>query len=116
MNRGSARKAYEILLNCDDFSHRKLCQLFIQDYLKDIEKATKVDSIISDKNQAFYCLASDWRFRKSLTLLIPPRQKIEEFLTHLRRELLLQTKSNCAIPPKLKSLLRALATQCFLNE
>ena len=42
-NRDYARKAYELLLNCNDFSHRKLCQLFIQDYLNDIETATKVD-------------------------------------------------------------------------
>ena len=58
-NRDYARKAYELLLNCNDFSHHKLCQLFMQDYLNDIEIATKVDSIISDNNQAFYRLASD---------------------------------------------------------
>ncbi len=115
-NRDYARKAYELLLNCNDFSHRKLCQLFIQDYLNDIETATKVDSIISDNNQAFYRLASDWKFRKSLTLLIPPHQKIEEFLTRLRKDFLVQTKKNSAIPPRLKPLLEALATQCFLNE
>ena len=116
LNRGDARKAYEALLNCNDFSHRKICQLFIQDYLNDIETAAKADSIISDDNQAFYRLASDWRFRKSLTLLIPPHQKIEEFLTRLRKDFLAQARSNHAIPPKLKPLLEALATQCFLNE
>ena len=115
-NRDYARKAYGILLNCDDFSHRKVCQLFVQDHLNDIETAIKADNIISDNNQAFYRLASDWRFRKSLTLLIPPHQKIEEFLTRLRKDFLVQTKSDCATPPKLKPLLEALATQCFLNE
>ena len=77
-NGDCARKAYELLLNCNDFSHRKICQLFIQDHLNDIETATKADNIISDNNQTFYRLASDFRFRKSLTLLIPPHQKIEE--------------------------------------
>ena len=115
-NKDYARKAYELLLNCNNFSHRKLCQLFVQDYLNDIEKATKSDSIILDNNQAFDRLASDLRFRKSLTLLIPPHQKIEEFLTRLRKDFLFQTKSNSTIPPKLKPLLEALATQCFLNE
>ena len=115
-NRDYARKAYEVLLNCNDFSHRKLCQLFAQDYLNDIEKATNAGSIISDQNQAFDRLASDWKFRKSLTLLIPPHQKIEEFLTRLRKDFLVQTESKCAISPKLKPLLEALATQCFLNE
>ena len=115
-NKDYARKAYEILLNCNDFSHRKVCQLFIQDYLNDIETATKADNIISENNQAFDRLASDWRFRKSLTILIPPHQKIEEFLTRLRKDFLVQTKSDCPIPLKLKPLLEALATQCFLNE
>ena len=98
-NRDYARKAYELLLNCNDFSHRKLCQLFIQDYLNDIETATKVDSIISENNQAFYRLASDWKFRKSLTLLIPPHQKIEEFLTRLRKDFLVQTKKTAQYLP-----------------
>ena len=115
-NRDSARKAYLILLNCDDFPHQKLCQLFIQDYLKDIETTTKPERIISDKNQVCHHLASHWRFRKSLTLLIPPHQKAEEFLTHLRKYFLVQTKSNRAISPNLKPLLEALSTQCFLNE
>ena len=34
-NRNYARIAYEKLLNCDDFSHRKLCPLFIQEYIED---------------------------------------------------------------------------------
>ena len=33
-NRDSANKAYEKLLNCDDFSHRKIGQLFVQVHLK----------------------------------------------------------------------------------
>ena len=115
-NRDPARQAYEILLNCDNFSHRKLCSLFIQGYLEDIQAAAKSDPIISDRNQAFHELASDRKFRKSLTLLIPPHQEIEQFLTRLRKELLVQIKTNRALPAKLKPLLEALATQCFLNE
>ena len=116
LNRDNARKAYEILLCCDDFSHRKLCPLFVQDHLEDIQTAAKCDPIISEHNQTFQRLASDWTFRKSLTLLIPPHQEIEELLTRLRKEFLVQIKTLGAIPPKLKPLLEALATQCFLNE
>ena len=115
-NRDNVRQAQDILLNCDDFSHRKLCSLFIQDYLKDIQSAAQSDPIISDQNQAFHDLASDWRFRKYLTLLIPPHQEIEQFLSRLRKEFLVQIKANIAISAKLIPLLEALATQCFLNE
>ncbi|QNJ04336.1 methyltransferase domain protein [Synechococcus sp. PROS-U-1] len=115
-NKNSARKAYEILLNRDDFSHRKLCPLFIQQYLANIQRAAQLNPIISDQNQAFHELASEWRFRKSLTLMIPPHQEIEEFLTRLRKEFLVYIQNNGAIPKKLKPLLEALATQCFLNE
>ena len=115
-NENSARKAYEMLLNRDDFSHRKLCPLFIQQYLKQIQTAAQSNPIISDHNQAFHELASEWRFRKSLTLMTPPHQEIEEFLTRLRKEFLVHIKNNGAIPKKLKPLLEALATQCFLNE
>ena len=115
-NKNSARKAYEILLNRDDFSHRKLCPLFIQEFLENIQTAAQSDPIISDHNQTFHKLASDWRFRKSLTLLIPPHQETEEFLTRLRKELLVHIKTHSSISPELKPLLDALATQCFLNE
>lgn len=115
-NTNNARKAFEILINCNDFSHRKLCQLFIQDYLSTIKTAAQSKSIISDNNQAFAGLASDWRFRKSLTRLIPPHQDIEEFLSRLRREFLIRAKDNIATPQNLKPLMEALATQCFLNE
>ena len=115
-NKNSAKRAYEILLNRDDFSHRKLCPLFIQQYLANIQRAAQLNPIISDQNQAFHELASEWRFRKSLTLMIPPHQEIEEFLTRLRKEFLVHIKNNGAIPKKLKPLLEALATQCFLNE
>ena len=115
-NRDNVKKVHDILLNCDDFSHRKLCPLFIQDYLKDIQIAAQSDPIISDQNQAFHDLASDWRFRKYLTLLIPPHQEIEQFLSRLRKEFLVQIKTKSAISAKLIPLLEALATQCFLNE
>ena len=116
INRTHARKAYEILLSRHDFSHRKLCPLFIQEYLEDIQTAAQSDPIISEQNQAFHRLASDWKFRKSLTLLIPPHQEIEEFLTRLRQEFLLNISNGVVIPDHLKPLLEALATQCFLNE
>ena len=116
LNSDYATKAYETLLNSDDFSHRKLCPLFIQEFLERIQAAAKLDPIISDGNSAFYELASDWRFRKSLTLLIPPHQEIEEFLCRLRKEFLVQIRTNSVLPAKLKPLLAALATQCFLNE
>ena len=116
LNREHARKAYEILLNREDFSHRKLCTLFVQDYLEDIQTAAKSNPIITDQNQALHRLASDWIFRKSLTLLIPPNQKIEEFLTRLRQEFLVHIRTDSSITPQLQLLLEALATQCFLNE
>ena len=115
-NRDDARKAYEILINLDDFSHRKLCPLFIQQYLEEIQTAAQLDPIISDCNQTFHQLASDLSFRKSLSLLIPPHQEIEEFFTRLRKELVLRIRDGVAIPDHLQPLLEALATQCFLNE
>ena len=116
LNRDNVIKAYDILINRDDFSHRKLCHLFIQEYLEDIQTAAQSDPIISDENQAFYKLASDLRFRKSLTLLIPPNREIEKFLTRLRKEFLVQITTNSSIPTNLKPLLEVLASQCFLNE
>ena len=115
-NPEDAEKAYEILLNREDFFHRKLCSLFIQLFLHKIRKAAKQETIVSNDNQVFQELASDWRFKKSLTLLTPPHQEIEEFLTRLRRELLLETARNKNIPENISSLVEALAIQCFLNE
>ena len=115
-NRDSANKAYEKLLNCDDFSHRKIGQLFVQVHLEDIQAAAGSNPIISDQNQAFHRLASDWRFRTALTLLIPTHKETEEFLTRLRKEFLAHIKNHSSTPPELKPLLEALATQCFLNE
>ena len=115
-NRDSACKAYEKLLNCIDFSHRKIGHLFVQHHLEDIQAAASSNPIMSDHNQALHRLASDWRFRTALTLLIPPHQETEEFLTRLRQEFLLHIKNHSSIPPELKPLLEVLATQCFLNE
>ena len=61
-------------------------------------------------------LASEWRFRTALTLLIPTHKETEEFLTRLRKEFLAHIKNHSSTPPELKPLLEALATQCFLNE
>ena len=66
-NRDSANQAYEKLLKCNDFSHRKIGQLFVQVHLEDIQSAASSNPIISDQNQAFHRLASDWRFRTALT-------------------------------------------------
>ena len=115
-NREHTLKAYEILLHHDDFSHRKLCSLFIQNFLENVQEAAQSDPIISDQNQTFHELASDSIFRKSLTLLIPPHKDIEEFLTRLRKEFLIQIKNNGAVSQKSQPLLEVLATQCFLNE
>ena len=115
-NRDSAYTAYEKLLNCDDFSHRKIGQLFLQVHLKDIQAAASSNPIISDQNQAFHRLASDWRFRTALTLLIPAHQETEEFFTRLRKEFLVHITNHSSISTDLKPLLEALATQCFLNE
>ena len=57
VNRNSAGKAYEKLLNCDDFSHRKIGQLFVQVHLEDIQAAASSNPIISEQNQAFHRLA-----------------------------------------------------------
>ena len=52
---------------------------------------------------------------KNLTLLIPPHQDVERFLCRLRTEFLQQIRSATS-QLKVKPLLEALATQCFLNE
>ena len=115
-NKKQIEIAFEILLKRQDFSHRKLCPLFIQLYLEKIKGAAQQETIISDNNLDFRELASDWRFAKSLTLLIPPHQCIEEFLTRLRRELLFYTRKNKSLPEYLLPLVLALSIQCFLNE
>ena len=61
-------------------------------------------------------MVSDWRFRKSLALIIPPSSEVEIFFTRLRKELLAAAVQQSVIPPPLKSLTEALAAQCFLNE
>ncbi len=109
-------KAFEILLDREDFFHRKLCSLFVQLFLEKIRIAGSQDVIISDDNQAFKELASDWRFRKSLTLLTPPNQEIEIFLTRLRKELLIDIGTSQNVSKEYIPLLEALAIQCFLNE
>ena len=115
-NHEVVRNAYGILLNREDFAHRKLCSLFIQEFLETIQTAAQAETLITENNQALKQLATDWQFRKSLTLLIPPHQEIEEFLTRLRKEALILIQTDRAIPTYLKPLLEALATQCFLNE
>ena len=109
-------RAYELLLNQRNLSHKKLSTIFLQAFLPTIQKASSSDPVISDNNEALKALAADWRFRKSLTLMIPPSSEAEGFLTRLRKELLILTIQNGTIPPLLKPLTEALATQCFLNE
>ena len=115
-NAQNITKAYELLINLDSFSHRRLSKIFIQAFLTKIKEASKFDPIISIKNYALANLAADWRLRKSLTLLIPPHQAIEHFFTRLRQELLTLAATQKPIQGNLKVLTEALATQCFLNE
>ena len=115
-NTEDVREAYEILLNREDLFHRKLCPLFIELFLEKIQEAAQSDPLITESNQAFQDLASDWRFRKSLTLLTPPHEAIEEFLTRLRKEVLIYATNYGTLPQNLKPLIEALSTQCFLNE
>ena len=60
-------RAYELLINKTDISHRKFTPIFLQAFLPTIQKAASSDPIISEDNEAFKALASDWRFLKSLT-------------------------------------------------
>ena len=115
-NAQSLTKAYELMINLDNVAHRKLSKIFTQAFLPTIQDAAKFDPIISANNNALTNLAADWRLRKSLTLLIPPHQAIENFLTRLRKELVELAVNQRAIPENLKALTEALATQCFLNE
>ncbi len=115
-NADNARRVYELLLSRIDIPHKKLSQIFLEMFLPAIQKASASDSIISDSNEALKALASDWRFRKSLALIIPPSPEIELFFTRFRRELLTLTIEKGTIPTQLKPLTEALAAQCFLNE
>ena len=115
-NAKSLFKAYEILIGQTDVSHKKLSPIFLYVFLPIIQEASTSDPIISDGNNALKVLAADWRFLKSLTLMIPPSAEAEIFFTRLRRELLEQTIHKGTIPSQLKPLAEALAMQCFLNE
>ncbi len=109
-------RAYELLIHQVDISHQKLSKIFLQAFLPIIQKASLSDSIISDGNQALKALAADWRFLKSLTLMIPPSSEAEGFFTRLRNELLNLAIQMGTVPQELKPLTEALAAQCFLNE
>ena len=115
-NAQNVTRAYELLLNQTDISHKRLTKIFLQAFLPTIQKASTSDPIISDSNEALKALAADWRFRKSLTLMIPPSSEAEKFFTRLRKELLMLTIQKGTIPSGLKPLTEALAAQCFLNE
>ena len=80
-------RAYELLLNQTNVSHKNLTQIFLQVFLPTIQKASIPDPIISEQNEALKALAADWRFCKSLTLMIPPSPEAERFFTRLRKEL-----------------------------
>ncbi|KZR66017.1 class I SAM-dependent methyltransferase [Prochlorococcus sp. MIT 1306] len=115
-NAQNLTEAYELLINLDNISHRKLSNIFTQAFLPAIQEAAKSDPIISADNNALSNLAADWRLKKSLTLLIPPHQAIENFLTRLRKELLILAANQQEIPKSLSALTEVLAIQCFLNE
>ena len=109
-------RAYELLLNLTNISHRNLSRIFLKAYLPKIQDASRSESIISEDNKAFQIMATDWRLCKSLTLLIPPDPEVERFFTRVRKELLMHTKQNGTIPEPLKQITEALAAQCYLNE
>ncbi len=109
-------RAYDLLLQQTDISHRKLTTIFLQAFLPTIQKASASDPIISENNEALKALARDWRFHKSLTLMIPPSSEAEGFFTRLRNELLKIAIQEGTITEQVKSLTETLAAQCFLNE
>jgi len=115
-NAHNITRAYELLLNQKDISHKKLSKIFLQAFLPTIQKASAPDPIIAESNEALKALATDWRFRRSLTLMIPPSSEVERFFTRLRKELLTLAIQEGTIPPQLKPLTENLAAQCFLNE
>ncbi len=115
-NAHNVTRAYELLLNQRDISHKKLPKIFLQLFLPTIHKASASDLIISDNNEAFKALLNDWRFRKSLSLMIPLSSEAEGFFTRLRKELLILAFQEGKISPQLKPLTEVLAAQCFLNE
>ena len=115
-NAKNLTQAYELLLNQTYISHRKLTPIFLQAFLPTIQKAAASDPIISESNEAFKALASDWRFLKSLALIVPASSEAEVFFTRLRNEILNLTFQEIEIPKQVKSLTEALAAQCFLNE
>ena len=91
-NRNSAGKAYEKLLNCDDFSHRKIGHLFIQHHLEDIQAAASSNPIISEQSQVLHRLASDWRFRTALTT--DPTPPGDRGITHTPKKAIPGTHQN----------------------
>ncbi|KZR70214.1 class I SAM-dependent methyltransferase [Prochlorococcus sp. MIT 1303] len=115
-NAHDVARIYELMLNRTDASHQKLTKIFLEEFLPTIQKASTSNPIISESNEPFKLLAADWRFRKSLTLMIPPSSEAESFFTRLRQELLTLVTQEGKIPPQLKPLTEALASQCYLNE
>lgn len=115
-NMEKVEKAYEFLLQRKDIAHSKLTNIFLHIYEPKIRKAAAANPIITEANEAFRELVNDWRFLQSLTLMIPPSKETEQFLTRLRKEILILAAHNGGVPAELNTLTEALATQCFLNE
>ncbi|WP_115022542.1 class I SAM-dependent methyltransferase [Synechococcus sp. UW69] len=115
-NSDDIARAYELLLARTDISHHRLTKTFKQAFTPLIIEASSFNPIICNKNKALKTLASDWRFLKSLSLMIPTKPIIELFLTRLRREILKLNQKGYAMPEQLKALTEALAIQCHLNE
>ncbi len=115
-NAKNLTRVYELLIHRVDISHRELRTIFLQAFLPTIQKASISEPIISGSNEALKALASDWRFLKSLTLIIPPSSEAEGFFTRLRNELLNLAIHEGTTPRQVKSLTEILAAQCFLNE
>ena len=102
-------KAFEIQLDRKDVSHQGLSRIFIQLFLPIFEEALKTDPIVCSSNKALKDLAGDLRINKSLTLLVPPNQTIEIFLTRLRREITSLVFERGEIPQHLKSLMACIS-------
>ena len=108
--------AYELVLNRTDISHLSLSKIFLQAFLPAIKNASASKPIICDQNHSLKVLSEDWRFCKSISLLIPSSSDAELFFTRLRKELLTLATHEGSIPLRLKTLTEALASQCYLNE
>ena len=113
----ATEKVYEILIKRTDFRHQYLSKIFTRVHKDQLKLALKNwDSEEPSKNKYLRKISSDWRLKKSLTLLIPADREIEILLTELRHKLLLLSISTRGTPETVRQLTESLASQCHLNE